>query len=78
MFSAFCLSKCISKSECMLYMGVHYSWVNNFMVLTNGKVNMNPGGRGTPIWNRRGCSLEILNLTPKGDRLGMAQALCDP
>ena len=27
-----------------------------------------PGG--TPIWNRRGCSSEILNLTPKGDHLG--------
>ena len=30
-----------------------------------------PGG-GTPIWNRRGCSSEILNSTPKGDHLGMA------
>ena len=30
-----------------------------------------PGGRGgTPIWNRRGCSSEILNLTPKGDQSG--------
>ena len=37
-----------------------------------------PGGGGTPIWNRRGCSSEILNLTPKGDRLGVAQAFCDP
>ena len=27
---------------------------------------------GTPIWNRRGCSSEILNLTPKGDHLGVA------
>ena len=36
-----------------------------------------PGG-GTPIWNRRGCSSEILNLTPKGDHLGVAQAFCDP
>ena len=27
-----------------------------------------PGG--TPIWNRRECSLEILNLTPKGDQSG--------
>ena len=35
-------------------------------------------GGGTPIWNRQGCSLEILNLTPKGDHLGMAQAFCDP
>ena len=38
----------------------------------------NPGGGGTPIWNRRGCSSEILNLTPKGDHLGVAQAFCDP
>ena len=34
-----------------------------------------PGG--TPIWNRRGCSSEILNLTRKGDHLGVAQAFCD-
>ena len=33
---------------------------------------------GTPIWNRRGCSSEILNLTPKGDHLGVAQAFGDP
>ena len=36
-----------------------------------------PGG-GTPIWNRRGCSSEILNLTPKGNHLGVAQAFFDP
>ena len=37
-------------------------------------VNLDPGGGGggTPIWNRRGCSSEILNLTPKGDHLGVA------
>ena len=35
------------------------------------------GGR-TPIWNRQGCSSEILNLTPKGDHLGVVQAFCDP
>ena len=35
----------------------------------------NPGG--TSIRNRRGCSSEILNLTPKGDHLGVAQAFCD-
>ena len=33
--------------------------------------HIDPGG-GTPIWNRRGCSSEILNLTPKGDHLGVA------
>ena len=27
---------------------------------------------GTPIRNRRGCSSEIVNLTPKGDLLGVA------
>ena len=37
-----------------------------------------PPGGGTPIWNRRGCSSEILNLTPKRDHLGVAQAFCDP
>ena len=39
--------------------------------------SITPGG-GTPIWNGRGCSSEILNLTPKGDHLGVAQAFCDP
>ena len=34
-----------------------------------------PGGGGG---NRRGCSSEILNLAPKGDHLGVAQAFCDP
>ena len=29
---------------------------------------------GTPIWNRRGCSSQILNLTPKGDHLGIAHS----
>ena len=38
---------------------------------------MTPGEK-TPIWNRRGCLSEILNLTPKGDHLGVAQAFCDP
>ena len=33
---------------------------------------------GGGIWNRRGCSSEILNLTSKGDHLGVAQAFCDP
>ena len=26
--------------------------------------------RGTPFCNRRGCSSEILNLTPRGDQSG--------
>ena len=29
-----------------------------------------PRGGGTPMRNRRGCSSEILNLTPKGDQSG--------
>ena len=38
-----------------------------------------PGdGSGTPMWNRRGCLLENLNLTPKGDHLGVAQAFLTP
>ena len=46
---------------------------------TSSSVNLVPGGGGvTPIWNGRGCSSEILNLTPKGDHLGVAQAFCDP
>ena len=30
------------------------------------------------VWGGGGCSSEILNLTPKGDHLGVAQAFCDP
>ena len=44
----------------------------------NDVEHMSPGGGRTPIWNRRGCSSEILNLTAKGDHLGVAQAFCDP
>ena len=40
-----------------------------------GKIVQNGG---IPIANRQGCSSRILNLTPKGDRLGAAQTLCDP
>ena len=36
---------------------------------SNDNLN-NFGGGGTPVWNRRGCSSEILNLTPKGDQSG--------
>ena len=36
------------------------------------------GGGGTLIWNRQGHLSEILNLTPKGDHMGVAQAFCDP
>ena len=36
------------------------------------------GGGGTPVWNRQGYWLENLNLTPKGDHLGVAQAFCGP
>ena len=32
---------------------------------------------GTPLWNKRACSSEILNLTTKGDHLSVAQAFCD-
>ena len=44
-----------------------------------GQLEFRPGegGGGTPIWNRRGRSSEILNLTPKGDHLGVAQAFRD-
>ena len=40
---------------------------------------MVPEGKGgTPIWNRRGCSSEILNLTPKGDHLGVVKLFVTP
>ena len=35
------------------------------------------GGGGLPYETDGGCSSEILNLTPKGDHLGVAQAFCD-
>ena len=41
-------------------------------------VTVTPGGGGTPIWNRRKCSSEILNLTSKGDHLGVAKANFEP
>ena len=48
--------------------------------MTRGQTTCSLGGTpgGTPIWNRRGCSSEILNLSPKGEHLGVAQAFCDP
>ena len=51
-----------------------------FRGITSSRISLSrePPGRGGPIWNRRGCSSEILNLTPKGDHLGVAQAFCDP
>ena len=41
---------------------------NNFDIFTyvTELYTSRPGG-GTPIWNRRGCSSEIFNLTPKRD-----------
>ena len=43
----------------------------------NIEVDKQPRGE-TPMWNRRECSSEILNLTPKGGHLGVAQGFCDP
>ena len=37
-----------------------------------------PGGWKTPIWNRRGCSSEILNSTPKGDQSGRGSSFLCP
>ena len=44
----------------------------------NNQGQDNPWEGGAPIWNRRRCSSEILDLTPKGDHLGVPQAFCDP
>ena len=64
----------LSRTKCM-----------NYMYCMNLARHIELGGGegscsqvGTPIWNRRGCSLKILNLTPKEDHLGVAQAFCDP
>ena len=48
-----------------------------FLMFPKSEMCARGGGEGAPIWNRPGCSSEILNLTPKGDHLGMAQAFCD-
>ena len=44
----------------------------SLLILSKHRSEDVPRGGGTPIWNRRGCSSEILNLTPKGDHLGVA------
>ena len=66
--------KCSKHGKMLSYLTSHY-----YRTIENRQVSwvLLPG-RGTPIWNRRGCSSEILNLTPKGDHLGVAQAFCDP
>ena len=49
------------------------STLNNILTIGNNLSSAGGGGGGAaPIWNRWGCSLEILNLTPKGDHLGVA------
>jgi len=55
--------KIISKLRTLLK---HNIWCNRLVALG-----------GESYRNRRGCSSEILNLTPKGDHLGVAQAFCD-
>ena len=58
-----------------------YIVVSRMKICSLTERDSRPGGGGvvgTPIWNRRGCLSEILNLTPKGVHLGMAQAFCDP
>ena len=37
-----------------------------------------PGGGGDSHMEQTGMLVGILNLTPKGDHLGVAQAFCDP
>ena len=56
---------------------VKLNYINSRWNYITCTFKITPGG-GTPTWNRRGCSSEILNLTPKGDHLGVAQAFCDP
>ena len=40
--------------------------------------NRKIGGGGNSHMEQTGMLVEILNLTPKGDHLGVAQAFCDP
>ena len=68
------LSK-ISKGSVFFHQGVKNCVTYECSTQDTGT---HPGRGGTPIWNRQGCSSEILNLTSKGDHLGVAQAYCDP
>ena len=61
------------KNYILHFTSFYGSWGAHLLILDARGV-----GGGTPIWSRRGCSSEILNLTPKGDRLGVPQAFCDP
>ena len=54
-----------------------FKQTTQLLMLTPAKLNASIP-RKTPIWNRQGCSSEILNLTPKGDHQGVPQAFCDP
>ena len=52
--------------------GAYPSACLNLVILKCAMKCENPGGGGgrTPIWKGRGCSSEILNLTPKRDQSG--------
>ena len=64
-----------------MYEGLSYSFVialHPIMLRLNAPSIPGGGGGGAPIWNRWDARREILNLTPKGEHLGVAQAFCDP
>ena len=68
----------ISFSVNELVMVIGLSGVQSVIILVIKLDNRVAGLGGTPMWNRWGCLLEILDLTPKGDHLGMTQAFYDP
>ena len=81
LYTSICLSIFFSWDRCLRLsfslLTLFVTWRFGTTCFKYKSVDYFPGW-GTPIWNRRGCSSEILNLTPNGDYLGMAQAFCDP
>ena len=67
-----------TRTNSRLYLRDAGSGISNTTAITRFNICSNHPSGGTPIWNRRGCSSEILDLTPKGDHLGVAQAFRDP
>ena len=56
------------------------SHTNNLIVISSTcqQVCISQGGGGLPYETDGDARRKILNLTPKGDPLGMAQAFCAP
>ena len=56
---------CGSVTQLTFHILINQSLIHLFSYITKGSLIDPGGGGGTPIWNRRGCTSEILNiLTP--------------